>query len=77
PDEYLGERTCAVLVVAGEAPTVGEIKRYIRGRGVAAYKVPDRVEFVTEFPVTGVGKTSKSALRRVLSESIAAQTLSS
>ncbi|EEN88037.1 (2,3-dihydroxybenzoyl)adenylate synthase [Rhodococcus erythropolis] len=77
PDEYLGERTCAVLVISGDAPTVGEIKRYIRGRGVAAYKVPDRVEFVTEFPVTGVGKTSKAALRRVLSESIAAQTLSS
>ena len=73
PDEYLGERTCAVLVISGEPPTVGDIKRYIRARGVAAYKVPDRVEFVTEFPVTGVGKTSKAALRRAISESIAAQ----
>ncbi|MGC0363618.1 2,3-dihydroxybenzoate-AMP ligase [Rhodococcus sp. 27YEA15] len=73
PDEYLGERTCAVLVVAGDPPTVGDIKKYIRGRGVAAYKVPDRVEFVTEFPVTGVGKTSKAALRRILAESFAAR----
>lgn len=73
-DEYLGERTCAVLVISGEPPTVGDIKRYIRTRGVAAYKVPDRVEFVTEFPVTGVGKISKAALRRALGESIAART---
>lgn len=75
PDEFLGERTCAVLVISGEAPSAGDIKRYVRSRGVAAYKVPDRVEFVTEFPVTGVGKTSKAVLRRVLGESIAAQTV--
>ena len=31
--------------------------------GLAAYKVPDRVEFVDVFPHTGVGKVSKKDLR--------------
>ena len=36
---------------------------FLRERGLAAYKVPDRVEFVDAFPQTGVGKVSKKALR--------------
>jgi 2,3-dihydroxybenzoate-AMP ligase len=35
----------------------------VRERGIAAYKVPDLVEFVDAFPRTGVGKVSKKHLR--------------
>ncbi|MFK0009542.1 (2,3-dihydroxybenzoyl)adenylate synthase [Paenarthrobacter sp. NPDC090520] len=66
PDQYLGERSCAVIVPAGQAPTRKEILQFIRTRGVAAHKIPDRVEFVTEFPTTGVGKNSRAQLRRTL-----------
>ncbi|GAA3029601.1 (2,3-dihydroxybenzoyl)adenylate synthase [Actinokineospora globicatena] len=67
PDEYLGERTCAFVVpVAGAAPTGPGLRRFIRARGVAAFKVPDLVQVVAEFPVTGVGKTSKRDLRAAL-----------
>ncbi|RKT55497.1 (2,3-dihydroxybenzoyl)adenylate synthase [Saccharothrix australiensis] len=68
PDEYLGERTCAYVVpAAGAAPSGAELRRFVRERGVAAFKVPDLVQVVEEFPVTGVGKTSKRELRAALS----------
>ncbi|MDV7240905.1 MULTISPECIES: (2,3-dihydroxybenzoyl)adenylate synthase [Rhodococcus] len=70
PDPYLGERTCAFVVVLGEQPTQGELKKFVRGRGLAEYKVPDKVMFVEHFPVTGVGKISKSELRRALEKTL-------
>ncbi|MGM1059503.1 (2,3-dihydroxybenzoyl)adenylate synthase [Saccharothrix sp. Mg75] len=67
PDAYLGERTCAYVVpAAGASPTGAELRRFVRDRGVAAFKVPDLVQVVGEFPVTGVGKTSKRELRAAL-----------
>ncbi|MER6444394.1 (2,3-dihydroxybenzoyl)adenylate synthase [Streptomyces venezuelae] len=65
PDPYLGERTCAYVILregAGELRPAA-VKRFVRERGLAAYKVPDRVEFVASFPKTGVGKVSKRDLR--------------
>ncbi|MEV6751566.1 (2,3-dihydroxybenzoyl)adenylate synthase [Streptomyces sp. NPDC051214] len=65
PDEYLGERTLAYVILRADAeplkPVV--IKKFVRERGLAAYKVPDRVEFVTAFPQTGIGKISKKDQR--------------
>jgi 2,3-dihydroxybenzoate-AMP ligase len=67
PDAYLGERTCAYVVpAAGATPTAAELRRFVRDRGIAAFKVPDLVQVVGEFPVTGVGKTSKRELRVAL-----------
>nr|UBX38657.1 2,3-dihydroxybenzoate-AMP ligase [Streptomyces sp. KIB-H483] len=62
PDEFLGERTCAFLVPVDRAPTLAEIKTALEQRGLAAYKLPDRVEIVTELPLTGLGKTDKKVL---------------
>lgn len=67
PDRYLGERTCAFVVPrAGATPTGAQLRAFVRSRGLAAYKIPDRVEFVDAFPVTGVGKVSRSTLRAAL-----------
>ncbi|WP_067467929.1 (2,3-dihydroxybenzoyl)adenylate synthase [Actinomadura macra] len=67
PDAYLGERTCAYVVPAdGAAPTGVQLRKFVRERGVAAFKVPDLVRVVDAFPVTGVGKTSKRDLRAAL-----------
>lgn len=63
PDPYLGERTCAYVIPRGQAPTRGELLAFLRERGLAAYKIPDRVGFVDTFPATAVGKTSKRDLR--------------
>lgn len=64
PDDYLGERTCAYVILRrGADLRAAALRRFVRQRGLAAYKVPDRVEFVDVFPHTGVGKVSKKALR--------------
>ncbi|MFJ9691150.1 (2,3-dihydroxybenzoyl)adenylate synthase [Kitasatospora sp. NPDC101183] len=75
PDPYLGERTCAYVVLRGghreRPPKAVELKRFVRGRGLADYKVPDRVEFVEEFPATGIGKVSKKDLRAAIAAAAA------
>ncbi|MFD4657656.1 (2,3-dihydroxybenzoyl)adenylate synthase [Kitasatospora sp. NPDC058444] len=74
PDPYLGERTCAYVVLrAGhreDPPKSVELKRFVRQRGLAEYKVPDRVEFVAAFPATGIGKVSKKDLRAAIAASL-------
>ncbi|GAA1081416.1 MULTISPECIES: (2,3-dihydroxybenzoyl)adenylate synthase [Tsukamurella] len=69
-DDFLGERSCAVVLTAGARPTVPELKKFVRARGVAEYKVPDRIVFADEFPTTGVGKISRRELRRTLAEQL-------
>ncbi|GAA4615649.1 (2,3-dihydroxybenzoyl)adenylate synthase [Saccharopolyspora hordei] len=66
PDDYLGERSCAFVVPRGTPPKARELIKFVRERGLAAYKVPDRVEFVEQFPQTGVGKVSKRDLREAI-----------
>ncbi|MEV1082850.1 (2,3-dihydroxybenzoyl)adenylate synthase [Streptomyces sp. NPDC050211] len=66
PDAFLGERSCAVIVPSGEPPTTRQLAAFLGERGVAAYKVPDLVRVVTEFPHTAVGKVGKRHIRRVL-----------
>lgn len=63
PDAFLGERSCAFVIPRGAAPDVAELLAFVRGRGLAAYKVPDRIELVHAFPHTAVGKVSKRRLR--------------
>jgi len=65
PDEWLGERVCACLVVrAGvRAPDVAELGRHLEGLGFAKFKWPERIAVLAELPVTKVGKLDKAALR--------------
>jgi 2,3-dihydroxybenzoate-AMP ligase len=64
PDDYLGERSCAYVILRqGGELRPAALRRFVRERGLASYKVPDRVEFVDAFPHTGVGKVSKKDLR--------------
>lgn len=67
PDAYLGERSCAFVRLAEDRTATGaELRRFVRSRGVAAIAVPDRVRIVTDFPATGVGKTSRKDLRATI-----------
>lgn len=69
PDEMLGERSCAFVIArgAGELRASG-VRAFMRGRGIAPFKIPDQVIFVDEFQTTAVGKISRKALRAVLRE---------
>ncbi|WP_104037936.1 (2,3-dihydroxybenzoyl)adenylate synthase [Vibrio jasicida] len=66
PDEYLGERSCAALVCRAQNPKPIEIKRFLRGRGLADFKIPDRVIFVDVLPKTPVGKINKNKLLELI-----------
>ncbi|MEM7416854.1 MAG: AMP-binding protein [Gemmatimonadota bacterium] len=66
PDSFLGEKSCAVVIVDEPAPTAPELRKWIRERGLAAYKIPDSVVFVEEYPATGVGKVSRRDLREAV-----------
>ncbi|MFI7709141.1 (2,3-dihydroxybenzoyl)adenylate synthase [Nonomuraea sp. NPDC049480] len=66
PDEVLGERICACVVPRGTPPTLAELSLFLRGRGVAAFKFPDRLEIVHELPLTPLGKVSKKTLTALL-----------
>ncbi|AYF73360.1 2,3-dihydroxybenzoate-AMP ligase [Nocardia yunnanensis] len=62
PDPALGEKVCAVLVTAGELPSLPEIKTFLTARGLATYKLPDVLRQADSLPVTAVGKIDKRAL---------------
>lgn len=66
PDDRLGERTCAFVIACGQAPTLRQLTAFLREQGVAAYKHPDRLEIVTAWPVTTMGKVDKKALAATL-----------
>ncbi len=62
PDPYLGERICAYIRPVGEPPSLATLREALLGRGLAEYKLPDRLEIVTDLPLTGLGKVDKKAL---------------
>lgn len=70
PDEFLGERSCAFVVVdstaTGKPPRPADIKRWMRQRQIADFKIPDQVIFVDSLQTTAVGKVSRKELRSQL-----------
>lgn len=66
PDEFLGERSCAFVIPGDTKPRPAELKAWVRGRGLAAFKVPDQIVFVDAFGTTAVGKISRRELRAQL-----------
>ncbi|SFA90696.1 2,3-dihydroxybenzoate-AMP ligase [Poseidonocella pacifica] len=66
PDAQLGERTCAFILPRGGALEPAVLRRWMRGREIAAYKIPDEMRMVDELGTTAVGKISRRALRAQL-----------
>ncbi len=64
PDDALGEKVCAVLVLGSDAaaPTLADVKSFLTARGLAAFKLPDTVRVSDTLPVTAVGKIDKKAI---------------
>ena len=67
PDPELGERVCAYVILqpGGNPPTVEEMGAFLLNCGLAKFKLPERIEVLSEFPATAVGKLDRSALRRL------------
>ena len=74
PDDILGERSCAYLSLqAGAILQLAAVREFLSARGVAQFKWPERIEIVSDLPLTNVGKIRKSELRRAIAEKIAAE----
>lgn len=66
PDKVLGEGIHAFIIPSNPDLRPLTLKRFLRDQGIATFKMPDKITFVQHFPTTGVGKTSKSELRKML-----------
>lgn len=63
PDEILGERVCAAVVLRpGLQASAEELIRHCRSQ-LAGYKTPKAIEFLDALPRTGTGKIAKRRLR--------------
>jgi len=74
PDADLGERMCAcVLLRDGANLSFDELKRFLLGKEIAKYKLPERLEVLPDFPLSTFGKVSKKKLVGMISEKMAAE----
>jgi len=75
PDRVLGEKGCAfVLTKGGQDLTLDELGRFLKDqRNISVFKLPERLELVTSFPMTNVGKIDKKELRRLIAEKLQAE----
>ncbi|MGW3989867.1 (2,3-dihydroxybenzoyl)adenylate synthase [Streptomyces sp. NPDC004830] len=64
-DTVLGERTYAFVVLDQADVRPSAMKEFLRGRGLATYKIPDRLIPVPQLPRTPMGKVDKKALRKL------------
>ena len=68
-DAAYGERACAyVILQEGATLSLAKLVAFLRERGQASYKLPERLECVPRFPLTNVGKVNKRELRADIAE---------
>ncbi|MCT8341388.1 MULTISPECIES: (2,3-dihydroxybenzoyl)adenylate synthase [Photorhabdus] len=70
PDPLMGEKSCAFIVVADPNINTLQLRKYLRGMGIAEYKLPDRFEIIDVMPVTPVGKIDKLLLRKIIRDKL-------
>jgi len=68
PDEAMGEKSCAYIVSPDPTLKAMALRKFLRGLGLADYKLPDRFEHIDSLPMTAVGKVDKNRLRRRVAE---------
>ncbi len=74
PDARLGEKACAFVTLApGAALSLEGLARFLAERGLARFKLPERVEVIEAMPLTNVGKIKKAELKRAIESRIAAE----
>jgi 2,3-dihydroxybenzoate-AMP ligase len=72
-DPVFGERACACVVPQpGASLTLDELVAFLREQRIASFKLPERLELMSEFPISPVGKILKRQLREIVEGRIAA-----
>lgn len=69
PDTKLGEKLCAFIQpVEGQSFNFEQVKKYMKGQGIAVFQWPEWVEEVKGWPLTAVNKINKSLLRAYIKQ---------
>lgn len=63
PDPVMGERACA-YVVPGEKFNFSEMVSFLKDKGIAPFKIPERLEIIDDLPLAGGIKVGKKRLRQ-------------
>ena len=71
PDEAMGEKTCAYVILRGNQKlTLEALVEFLKAKEIAKYKLPERLEVLPEFPVSTFGKVSKKALVEMITKKL-------
>jgi 2,3-dihydroxybenzoate-AMP ligase len=74
PDPVFGEKACAcVITKPGASLTFAELIAFLRGKQIASFKLPERLEVMDAFPISPVGKIIKRELRDIVAAKVAAE----
>ncbi len=74
PDPDMGERMCAcVLLRDGASLSFDELKKFLIGKEIAKFKLPERMEILQDFPLSTFGKVSKKKLVEMISAKMKAE----
>ena len=69
PDPAMGEKTCAFVILRqGHDLSLKELVGFLLTKEIAKFKLPERLEVVSDFPVSTFGKVSKKALAERIAE---------
>lgn len=67
PGQVMGERACACVVLkADQSLNLNEVVEYLKQKGIAPYKLPERLEIFTSLPILSAEKIDKKTLRQEL-----------
>jgi non-ribosomal peptide synthetase component E (peptide arylation enzyme) len=72
PDPDYDERACAFIVPTPGADkiSVAELGAFLEKAGMAKFKWPERIEIVSDLPMTSSGKVSKPRLKEIIAEKV-------
>ncbi|MBT4941272.1 MAG: hypothetical protein HON14_19180 [Rhodospirillaceae bacterium] len=74
PAPQYGEKACAfVKLKADQKLTLEELTRFLLDRGIAKFKLPERLEIVESFPLSPAGKILRRELRRIIEKTLEAK----
>ena len=74
PDPVFGEKACAfVTLKPGASLGFEEMKDFLLAQKIAKFKLPERLELLSEFPISPAGKILRRNLREIIEAKLATE----
>jgi 2,3-dihydroxybenzoate-AMP ligase len=71
PDPQMGERMCACVIPhPGHSLTLKELVGFLSDKEIAKFKLPERLEIMSDFPLSSFGKVSKKSLVEMITKKL-------